>query len=57
LGSVTVEILAEEFPVPVEYVGVRDQFGQTGDPDELMKYYNVDRNAIIIAVRDVVRRK
>lgn len=57
LGSATVEVLAEEFPVPVEYVGVRDQFGQTGDPDELMKYYNVDRDAIMVAVRDVVRRK
>lgn len=57
LGSATAEILAEELPVPIEYVGVRDQFGQTGDPDELMKFYHVDRDAIMIAVRDVVRRK
>ncbi len=57
LGSVVAEVLSEEYPVPIEYVGVRDQFGQTGDPNELMKYYHVDREAIMVAVRDVIRRK
>ncbi len=57
LGSVVAEVLSEEYPIPIEYVGVRDQFGQTGDPNELMKYYHVDREAIMVAVRDVIRRK
>lgn len=57
LGSVVAEVLAEEFPVPMEFVGVRDQYGQTGTPAELMKHYRVDRDAIVVAVQDVLRRK
>lgn len=57
MGSAVAEVLSEEFPVPVEYVGVRDQYGQTGTPAELMKHYHVDRDAIIVAVQDVLRRK
>lgn len=57
LGSAVAEVLAEEFPVPMEFVGVRDQYGQTGTPAELMKHYRVDRDAIVVAVQDVLRRK
>ena len=57
LGSAVAEVLSEEYPVPIEYVGVRDQFGQTGNPDELMKHYHVDRDAVMVAVHDVIKRK
>lgn len=57
MGSAVAEVLAEEFPVPVEYVGVRDQYGQSGTPEELLKFYKVDRDAIVVAVQDVLRRK
>lgn len=57
MGSAVAEVLAEEHPVPIEFIGVRDQFGQSGTPDELMKRYQLDQESIMIAVRDVIRRK
>lgn len=57
MGSAVAEVLSEEFPVPIEFVGVRDQFGQSGTPDELMKYYHLDKESIIVAAQDVLRRK
>lgn len=57
MGSAVAEVLAEEFPVPIEFVGMRDEFGQSGKPDELMKHYKLDKDGIMVAARDVVRRK
>lgn len=57
MGSSVAEVLAEEHPVPIEFIGVRDQFGQSGTPAELMKYYKLDPESIKVAVRDVIRRK
>lgn len=57
MGSAVAEVIVEEFPVPMEFVGVRDSFGQSGTPEELLKFYKVDRDAIMVAVQDVIRRK
>ncbi len=57
MGSAVAEVLVEEFPVPVEFVGMRDAFGQSGKPDELMKFYKLDKEGIMVAARDAVRRK
>jgi len=57
MGSAIAEVLAEEFPVPIEFVGMRDQFGQSGKPDELMKHYKLDKEGIMVACRDAARRK
>ncbi|MEI7720293.1 MAG: transketolase C-terminal domain-containing protein [bacterium] len=57
LGSAVAEVLAEEFPVPIQFVGVRDQFGQSGRPDELLEYYKLSSAHIVTAVRKAVMRK
>ncbi len=57
MGSAVAEVLAEEHPVPIEFIGIRDQFGQSGTPTELVKHYRLDSESIKIAVRDVLRRK
>lgn len=57
MGSAVAEVLAEEYPVPMEFVGMRDAFGQSGKPDELMKHYKLDVEGIMVACRDAVRRK
>ncbi len=57
MGSAVAEVLAEEHPVPMEFIGIRDQFGQSGTPAELVKHYKLDTESIKIAVRDVLRRK
>ncbi|PZR57064.1 MAG: transketolase [Candidatus Meridianibacter frigidus] len=57
MGSRVAEILAQHHPVPIEFVGVRDQFGQSGDPGELIEHYGMGTSAIKTAVRRALRRK
>ncbi|GAC1502629.1 MAG: transketolase family protein [Vulcanimicrobiaceae bacterium] len=57
MGSRVAEILAERYPVPMQFVGVNDRFGQSGDPYELIEHYGMGTNAIKEAVRRVARRK
>jgi transketolase len=57
MGSRVAEILAQRRPVPIEFVGVHDQFGQSGDPAELIEHYGMGTTSIKEAVRRVHRRK
>lgn len=57
LGSAIAECLAEECPVPMEFVGVRDQFGQSGTPSELLEHYGMGVTHIIVAAKKVIARK
>lgn len=56
LGSAVAEALAEEYPLPIEFVGVRNRFGQSGTPDELYREYGLDAPAIVSAVKRVLER-
>ena len=56
-GSAVIEVLAEEYPVPVERVGMPDSFGQSGQPAELIEHYGMGKSAIIKAVKKVLKRK
>jgi len=57
MGSAVSEVLAEHFPVPIEFVGVRDLFGQSGTPDELIEHYGMGKDSIKEAARKVLKRK
>ena len=57
LGSAVAETLARSNPAPVEFVGMRDAFGKSGEFDELMAYFNLDARAIVEAVKKVMARK
>lgn len=57
MGSAVSEVLAQNFPVPIEFVGVKDKFGQSGKPDELIAHYGMDKNSIKEAVKKVLKRK
>lgn len=57
MGSAVAEVLAQNFPVPIEFVGVKDKFGQSGTPDELIEHYGLGKNSIKDAVRKVLKRK
>ena len=56
MGSAVAECLAARFPVPIEFVGVHDRFGQSGTPEELIEYYGMGKDAIAGAVRRVMQR-
>ena len=55
LGSAVAEVLAEKKPTPMRRIGVRDKFGQSGKPDELLKLYNLTAEDIANAAREMKR--
>lgn len=57
MGGAVAELLVENYPVPMEFVGVRDKFGQSGTPDELIEYYGMGVSAIKNSVKKVLKRK
>ena len=57
LGGAAAEFLAANFPVPQEFVAVRDSFGESGTPDELIEKYGLAADAIVLAALRAVSRK
>ncbi|WP_273419186.1 transketolase family protein [Veillonella caviae] len=57
LGSAVAEVIVAHKPVPVEFVGVQDTFGESGTPTELMTKYGLTTDDIVNAVNRVVARK
>ncbi|MDD4570751.1 MAG: transketolase family protein [Tepidanaerobacteraceae bacterium] len=53
LGSAVAEVLAEKKPTPMRKVGIKDQFGQSGKPDELLKLYNLTAEDIVKAAKEM----
>jgi len=56
-GSAVAECLARCMPVPIEFVGVHDLFGQSGKPEELLEHYGMGELHIKEAVKRVLKRK
>ncbi len=57
LGGAIAEYLAENFPTAIEFVGVKDKFGQSGTPAELIEHYGMGEKDVEAAVRKVLTRK
>jgi transketolase len=56
LGSAVAESLASHLPRPIEFVGHSDEFGTSGEPDELAERYGIDSRGIAAAARRVLSR-
>jgi transketolase len=57
MGSAVAEVLARKYPVPIEFVGMQDRFGESGNPHELLKHFGLDVAGIKEAVSRVLKRK
>lgn len=57
LGSAVSEVLARNFPVPIEFVGMPDTFGESGESDELLRKYKMKARDIVEAVKRVIARR
>jgi transketolase len=57
MGSAVAEVLAQRAPVPMEFVGMRDRFGESGSPEELMNAFGLSAQGIVDAVQRVLKRK
>jgi transketolase len=47
MGSAVTEVLAQHAPTKVSFIGMKDRYGESGDPDELLTYFGFDKNGII----------
>ncbi len=57
LGGAIAELLAQEMPTPMEFIGVHDSFGESGTPAELIKKFGLGVESIKKAVKKSVSRK
>lgn len=58
MGSAVAEVLAKNFPVPIEFIGVKDVFGESArDYQELWKKFGLKSENIIEAAKKVISRK
>ena len=57
LGESVARCLAENNPIPQEFVAVNDTFGESATPAQLMEKYNINDEAVVNAVMKVLKRK
>jgi len=57
LGGAVAEVLAENYPTPIEFIGMKDCFGESGEPNELIEKYGMGVEDIMKAARKAIKRK
>jgi len=57
LGGAVSEVLAKNYPVPIEFVGMPDKFGGSGEPEELMEKFALNHKTIYTSCLKVIQRK
>lgn len=57
LGSAVAEVLAESHPAPMARIGIRDQFGTSGDPEGLLRHYKLSAADIVAGAKEAIGKK
>jgi transketolase len=57
LGDAIAQTAAKFFPIPIEYIGTNDTFGESGKPLELLKKYGLETENIVAAAEKAIGRK
>ncbi|WP_343305221.1 transketolase C-terminal domain-containing protein [Chitinophaga niabensis] len=57
LGDSVAQVAARNFPIPIEYIGTNDTFGESGKPTELLTKYGLDTPHIVAAAEKALARK
>lgn len=57
LGGAVSEVCAKNYPVPIEFIGIRDTFGESGEPEELMVKFGLTSHEIVKAALTAIDRK
>lgn len=57
LGGAIAELLVEEYPAPMERVGMKDRFGESGKPDELLEHFRLTAKHIAMAAHSAIDKK
>jgi transketolase len=54
LGGAVAELLSEEFPVPIRRIGIKDRYGESGKPDELMEFFGLTSKNIMMVAHELM---
>lgn len=54
LGGAIAELLAKNLPKKMAFIGVQDRFGESGEPEELLKAFHLTSDDIIIAAKNIL---
>lgn len=57
LGGAVAEVLAKQSPVPIEFIGLKNTFGESGPPSQLIEKYEMGVDHIVLAVKKILKRK
>jgi transketolase len=57
LGDSVAQVAAKNLPIPIEFIGTQDTFGESGKPEELLVKYGLDVNHIVAAAEKAIGRK
>lgn len=57
MGSAVAECLAKNHPVPIQFIGMQDRFGESGKPDELIAHFGMDTPDIVKAAKKAIKQK
>lgn len=57
MGSAVAEALSRNYPVPIEFIGVQNRFGESGSPTELLEHFGMGVSHIVQAAEKVIKRK
>ena len=57
LGDAIAQVATRNVPVPQEYIGTNDTFGESGKPEQLLKKYGLDTPNIVAAAKKAISRK
>jgi len=55
MGSAIAEFLSENYPLPIKFMGIKDEFGQSGQAEELIEKYGLGKEAIKQTVFDTIK--
>jgi transketolase len=57
IGRLIAEVVSDNYPIPIQRIGVKDRFGQAGNIEELKNEYDLSKEDIIKAVKNTLKRK
>jgi transketolase len=56
MGSAIAEFLSENYPLPIKFIGIKDEFGQSGQAEELIEKYGLSKEAIKQTVKELLNK-
>ncbi|MBI5194130.1 MAG: transketolase family protein [Nitrospirae bacterium] len=57
LGAAVAQVVSEHYPVPMGFIGLKDTYAESGQPDELFKKYGLTAEHIVDKIEKTVKRK